>query len=551
MSIQQVTRLSLKSLLYLFSAALSILIAYNHNIHIVGGGHDDLLYLTMAETIVSGQWLGPYNHMTLIRPPTYPLLVALNALLEWRLHIFQQALYLLCVLLLTLVLRLWNISSWKRFMIFFLCAFHPGSFVPNTFVITEALYPSAATALLAGCLGFLGATRVGLSFHKYVWLGVTTIAMAVFWTTRPEGVWILPFLGGTTLVLWRHLRRQPASSIHQVMLSLGWVLAVSLSCTILSVMFFAAINQKYYGVRVIHELAEPNFVAAMNWLTRLAPESRRPQVPVTKQALEVAYQISPAFAQLKPYLTQQTDGKGWGKSGCSYANICDDISGGWFVWAVRDGVHELGYYSSGQEAARFFYTIAEQIKDACRQGHATCANNPTGNILAPPLTLKDLPVITVALPRLAWLMISFGDLLEQFKYYREISLAAPAELTARYHRITHDQNRPQPLEMPAFYSIQFFVFSAIQLLGGLWVLAWIVWRFLKANRFHPESSDLSTLDGLVILLSLFIIGRLGLITYLDVMSFPATIRYLLAVYPALLTLIVVTVPTVNPSLKKL
>ena len=53
-----------------------------------------------------------------------------------------------------------------------------------------------------------------------------------------------------------------------------WSLAVPILAVVIVGTGISRLNQQHYGVPVVHELAEPNFVAAFRWLTRLAP--RRP-----------------------------------------------------------------------------------------------------------------------------------------------------------------------------------------------------------------------------------------------------------------------------------
>lgn len=122
----------------------------------------------------------------------------------------------------------------------------------------------------------------------------------------------------------------------------------------------ASLNEQRYGVRVTHELAEPSFVKFGRWLTRLAPEARRPYVPVSSSALDAAYKVSPHTALLKPFLSQQTGGKGWSEFGCDMTGICDDLVGGWSMWALRDAVNSIGYYGSAKQARAFYGAAANE-----------------------------------------------------------------------------------------------------------------------------------------------------------------------------------------------
>src|SRR6187455_389522 len=58
-------------------------------------GHDDVLFLRLAESILSGDWLGRYSEMTLIKGCGYPLWIALMAALGIPLLFSQQLLYII------------------------------------------------------------------------------------------------------------------------------------------------------------------------------------------------------------------------------------------------------------------------------------------------------------------------------------------------------------------------------------------------------------------------------------------------------------------------
>ena len=38
--------------------------------------HDDVLFLNIAQSLASGNWLGDYNHLTLVKYPFYPAWIA-------------------------------------------------------------------------------------------------------------------------------------------------------------------------------------------------------------------------------------------------------------------------------------------------------------------------------------------------------------------------------------------------------------------------------------------------------------------------------------------
>lgn len=515
---------------------LSLLLGWKGFIHALPGPHDSLRYLGMAETIAAGQWLGQYDHMTLIRLPLYPIFLAFNSLTGLPLHIVQQGIYLLGILLLFAALRVLEVSAWRACIAVGLCVFHPFAFWPATFVATEALYTPAATMVLAGCLGVLGTAMRSLLQYLF-WVLVLSLSCSVLWYTRPEGVWILPLVVSVLgLLLWEYrvsLRR------HFPRIIIG-ILFPCMSL-LLTGYFIATLNEKYYGTRVTHELAEPNLVAAFRWLTRLAPESHQRYVPITRAAMDVAYQVSPHFAQLRPFLSKQTDGQGWAKFGCEWMGICDELVDGWTMWAIRDAVASIGMYSSAKTANQFYGKIAGEVQEACTEGRADCTRNFTGNILAPPITLEDVPNMAVSFFRMIFLTVSFGDMPANMKV--EPQTHAQGGLAERYRRITHDQKPHMPLYAGAIRNFHFWVYKIVQVGGLFLILAGLVTRLSKRKDGKFLLGNFKKQNWIVVICSIiFLISRIGIISYIDAVSFSAQLRYLLVVYPPLLVLISLAIP---------
>ena len=96
------------------------------------------------------------------------------------------------------------------------------------------------------------------------------------------------------------------------------------------------------------------------------------------------YAVSPAFASLAPYI----DGP-WVAIGCrSIPDLCGEIGGGWFMWALRDAATATGHYTSPTEASRFFGRIADEISVACGRGELECQPQLIPEM--PPISWPDI-----------------------------------------------------------------------------------------------------------------------------------------------------------------
>jgi hypothetical protein len=413
--------------------------------------------------------------------------------------------------------------------------FHPLTFYCTNFVVSEALYVSLATGVMAGCFGVSG-TYKGPLIPFCFWLIILSVSSALFWHVRPEGVWIIPFYA----VCFGFLLWDCRSRLRSLWIRVSSLLIIPLFAVLLLGNTLASLNEKHYGIRVISELGESNFINAFNWLTRLAPDSGRPYVPVSKKAMEKAYEVSDHFAMLKPYLSRQTNGRGWAKFGCEWMGICNELAGGWTVWAIRDAVASTGAYSSGESASRFYGSVAREIREACAEGKISYTRNPTGNLLAPPMRLTDVPRILISSVRVLSLALTFGD----FALQPEDSDRLNPDLIRRYQEITHDQGQDWPDNYWKVSDIHVKIYRLIQLIGGLVFLTVFVIFFFRRST-NPDARHIGPrfpLWQLTLCTLIFILSRIAIIGYLDAMSFFAQIRYLIVLYPALMVLLCLLAP---------
>ena len=522
---------------------LSLSLNWGSSIFALGGPHDSLRYIGMAETILEGGWLGEYNHMTLIRSPVYSLVLAINSLAGWRLHVLQHSIYLTSVLLLVAALRTIHVARWRALIICLLCVFHPLTFYCTNYVVSEALYVSLATGVMAGCFGIFGAYK-GPMVPYCFWLVILSLSSALFWHARPEGAWIIPFYA----ICFGFLLWDCRSRIRFFWVRIFALLFIPLFAVLLLGNHLASLNEKHYGIRVTNELAESNFISALNWLTRLAPNASRPYVPVSKKAMENAYEVSDHFALLKPYLSRQTHGRGWAKFGCEWMGICNELAGGWTVWAIRDAVASIGIYSSGLNASRFYGSVAREIGEACTEGKIRYTKNPTGNFLAPPMRLTDVPRILISSVRVFFLAFTLGD----FALQPVDSDRLNPDLIKRYEKITHDQRQDWPDNYWKMTDIHVKIYRLAQLAGGLLflvTLAFFFFRRLKNRKARPFGPKFS-LWQLMLCTLVFILSRIAIVGYLDAMSFFTQIRYLVVLYPALMVLLCLVLPPMDALSKK-
>lgn len=328
---------------------------------------DDLLFIRLADYLTQFDWLGPYDNLTLVKGPFYPLWIAAAFLAGVPLLLSQHLLYIAACLVTERALQPLIASRPWRMAIFALLLFNPATFAWRlTRVLRDGLYPGLTLLVVGSAIGLF--VRRHEPAHRLVGWAVTCgLATAAFWLTREEGVWILPVLA--PLLIW---------TLAVVVFS-NWrdwrkivVVVLPLALPILAIQAVSMMNWTHYGVYAAVELKTPEFEAAYGALTRVRPAEYKPQVPVTKETRLRIYQESAAFAELRPsferegFWTLRAVGRENHPSGS------DEIGGGWFSWALRDAAAAAGYFRSGDQAAHFFRRLADEVNGACEEKRLDC-----------------------------------------------------------------------------------------------------------------------------------------------------------------------------------
>jgi hypothetical protein len=221
--------------------------------------------------------------------------------------------------------------------------------------------------LVVACVIALLLRRRDSGKSSWIWAVVLGISLAALWLTREEGLWIIPLFfviwGAGVLMDWKD---RLSSRLQRIIL---WTLPLVIWGVSTGVVSW--VNQTYYGVFAKTEFDDRRFVAAYGALTRVKPDQWYPDVPVTKGARERIYKVSPAFAELKPYLEGEIGNRYLENQLNSDANN-QEMKGGWFMWVFRDAVAAAGYYSAGKFPVEYYSRLANEVNQACSQGLIQC-----------------------------------------------------------------------------------------------------------------------------------------------------------------------------------
>ncbi len=327
-------------------------------------GYDDAWFWQRADRIATGGWMGGYDGMTLIKGTGYPLFLALAHALGLSVMTAQALLYAGGCLLLGNAVHRASGRPWLSLLLLLVLQWHPAALAWAR-LLRDAIGAAQVLLVVACLLNFLYATRVHRRGRR--WAVLAGLVLAWSWSTREDGIWIVPGLMVLVLVpvvqAWRDLPERRR-------LGIGLGLAAVACCGWLALV--ATANLAKYGVFATVETRDTAYADALSALQRVRVGEPVPHVPVPRDVRGAVYAVSPAFARLQPYF--EGHGLSWSAPGCGlYPHTCGDYAGGWFMWALRDGVASIGEYASAPGADAFYRQVADDVEAACDAGQLICA----------------------------------------------------------------------------------------------------------------------------------------------------------------------------------
>lgn len=503
--------------------------------------HDDALFIKLAQNILHNEWLGSYNQFTLIRGFFYPVWLALNWFTGLPLLSTQNLLMMAASLAVALTLKPWLGKS-GAMLVFILLIFRPVTSSSFTLrIIRDGFYVTLSVLTFTAFAGLFVSGFASVNKLR-MWALTSAVLLFLFWHTREEGPLLLPSL----LLLWLSAvamiyirpKIKAAKSFNRKLI----ILIAPLVFSIAGSYFIGSLNQLYYGQFMVNEMKSPAFSEAFTALASIKTDHSALIIPVTKEAREKAYAVSPAFATLRSRLEDENN---------PFLTFTDkdttDYTGGWFMYAFRQAASDAGKHQSLPMALNFYEQIGTDLEAAFADGRL----KKNANLTLFFFTVNQevlRPVVSVFPPTL-WFALTFGG-------YGPVSEASTgdAQRIADFKEMTHETKTSEVGEkwnQSQLNSTQLRIRLLIQkayqwFFPPLFFLAVLAFVFLTGRLFNKTKLN-SLLPAWILSLSMLLAGlsRLVMISYMQVTQFNAlNMHYLSTSYPFLLlfssfTLIVV------------
>lgn len=505
-------------------------------------GHDDLLFVRLANHLGSWKWLGPYDNLTMAKGAAYSFFLLANQVTGLPLKITEHAVYLSVALYFSFAMGAILRSRIATLACFGLLAFDPLAWTPGVGgrVVRDGLYVSLSLLVLAISLRVFVLERfpslaedLRAKRRLLMWFGLVGGA---YWLTREEGAWLAPSVLLLGAYWFLRLRRREAATLKaRRSAALTFIaIPVAMFCVVIGAMNTANFF-KYRAFRN-NDFRAADFQGAYGALARIQHAQWVPYVVFPKDAREKAYSVSAAARELMPFF-EGPGGENWRKAGCDQyktyepdkMGACPEILSGWFIWALRDAVAAAGHYRRARTASAFYTRLQREIDEACDLGTIACG--PRRHSLTPPWRPEYLEATLSASRKVFAKLIA----LDGAPTYIEASRGSEQEL-AFFQRVTNgplatpdDVYQPGPTNRVRIKIAEGIARAQVRIQPVAIPLAIIVWGVLLVvsavrRRWHPGHIVVAALLAAIAV-------RVTLLGFLDATSIPFNMLYLWPAVP--------------------
>jgi hypothetical protein len=327
------------------------------------GVFDDALFIRLAESVVSGEWFGDYDMLTLVKAPLYSLFIAINYLLGLQFKAMEHAIYIIACVVFYLALVKASVNRYIALVVFLFLLFNP--FHHNT--VERGWFYAALTFLVVSGLLYVIALRVKSGYVKSWHAFLLGLGIACLYLSREEMLWLYPLL----LVAFGILFYIPDKPVLKRTLSrILPVLVLGIAFPIVVVMSGNYMKYGYWGVT---DTSIDSFKPAMRKIKSVRAGDEIPFVDVTQKSFDQIYSASPTFAKLRSKLQGDLGAK-WGSLMCRRkSSACGEIGGGYLFWALREALETEGYFQQVDKVEGFFSDVDFELKNACEAGQLDCS----------------------------------------------------------------------------------------------------------------------------------------------------------------------------------
>ncbi len=330
--------------------------------------YDDILQVQKAFSSVSGQWLGEFGPMTLVKGVGYPLLTAFFSAIHIPYIFAYHLLYTLACLLFVYAVSPVVKNNFLRLLLYVFLLFNPIAFSGQiTRFYRDIGYYSVAFIAISAALGLMLRAQDGKGVKFFAVFTGASLAFACMF--REDSQWLMVYTVACVLVF---------GAVRIMLLKKQGFKKAAMAASAVAVAFalcmgaVSLVNFVHYGVFTADDYNTGPFAAAYGAISRLNNEFDDPSVTIYKAQRLQLYELSPAFAELK----EQLDGESLRFQG--FLEAQGEYKTGYFSFFMRYMVADIGYYTTAQAANEYYTRLADEVNALCDSGAVAAGPKRSG-----------------------------------------------------------------------------------------------------------------------------------------------------------------------------
>ena len=349
--------------------------------------YDDGLMVTLAKNLIEKNWLGTYNSNTLVKGVGFPVFLAIIKSLNISYIFSINILYTLACLYFIYSIKDDIKNNSLRILIFVLMLFNPVSSAEYTF---QRVYRNSIglfqTIFIFSAIYIIWKNKFDNIKKLLPHIFIASINTMFLWHSREDGIWIMPFLIVSLLLISICiivnciLSKNQTNKIKLLINKIAKSVLVLMPIWILIISTFTIkiINYKYYGMFIERE-SETYLNKVTTAFYSVKAYDEIPRVDNTREKVNRIYEVSETLESIKPNLENSLD---------VWANYSADpkakeVENGWFGWALKYAALTAGKYFTPVEANEFFHQIYDEIESALEEGKLEKEPNVISSMLPP------------------------------------------------------------------------------------------------------------------------------------------------------------------------
>ena len=327
--------------------------------------HDDLWQIKAALNWV---WCEDYQGNSMLHLPLYPLIIKSLSLMGVPWRICFEILYCFTIYYsATVIYRV----GFNRFVVVIAAALtilNPHSFeLPNRIAPEIFLGPVTLMAFAASMNWW-----ICRSHNSSIYIGfLAAILWSIACNLRKESIVLIAgILTFGLLIIWNGWRSNKKILLRELMV--GVILPIFISLLMGSI--FSLANYIKWGLYASTITTSPGYVSLYKELQSIPQKHPVRFIPIPQETLTKAYQSSPSFSKLKPFLSGEL-AYAWGRVSRIFTDNIgmkdlarNEIAGGWFFLALHDATLAAGEGTNPSIENKFLSKCAAEISETQKNG---------------------------------------------------------------------------------------------------------------------------------------------------------------------------------------